>query len=226
MLVSEFKGVEKEWSAHRDELRRKQREEYQRKKEEEHRQQVEEYEKDLAEYEASREPFEDERQLCQTLIAYLHRFKLSESSLESQDSISSACSLPGSVCCVFWLGSVLGFLPVDGGSDVAPAEGMYILRKKSSEDLTWAAGKANKQQRKSRRDRRKTLNKPITHSAQIFAQFAQLGLSAPSNVSEVSASVQQLEAKHVSYQRLSLRLLHQNVSFRATTDLSSCRQCW
>ena len=40
-------------------------------------------------------------------------------------------------------------------------------------------------------------NKPMVHTPEIFAQFASLGLTAPSSTSEVTTSIDQLHAKKV-----------------------------
>ena len=41
--------------------------------------------------------------------------------------------------------------------------------------------------------------KPLAHTPQIIAQFASLNLNAPSNMSEVGASVEQLQARKVRH---------------------------
>jgi hypothetical protein len=41
--------------------------------------------------------------------------------------------------------------------------------------------------------------KPITHAPQIFSQFASLTLNAPSTIAEILVSIEQIQARKVSF---------------------------
>ncbi|XP_064596678.1 uncharacterized protein LOC135463348 [Liolophura sinensis] len=177
-LVSEFKKYEKEYYGLKDEVRKKQRQESLKKREEEKRAHVEAQQKELAEYESQKEPFEDEKLLCNTLITYLQRFLTTDLDPSAGDEASP--SAPG------------GPAPA-----ISHQDGMYVLLKKPDEELF---GGISRKGKKGSKKKKLPMHKPVTHTPQIFSQFSSLALSAPSNISEVPACLEKLQGRKEYYE--------------------------
>ena len=75
-----------------------------------------------------------------------------------------------------------------------------VLKKKTNEeDDVFLPHTAVVRRRRSGRRTRKSswINKPMRHSAQIFSQFASLGLSAPTTPADLAEVLDKLYAKKV-----------------------------
>ncbi|KAK2192529.1 hypothetical protein NP493_28g04018 [Ridgeia piscesae] len=77
------------------------------------------------------------------------------------------------------------------------ADGLYVLKKKDEDLFT---GITRSKTKRSKRDKRKqSPNKPIVHLPEIFTQFASLGLTPPSTLTEVASAVNMLDTKTAYY---------------------------
>lgn len=182
-LFMEFKQSEQEYQTQLKARRHKLRKESFKKKEEERKAKEEIWQKEMLEYESQREPFEDEKNLCNTLISYLQR----RSNSEREDSTLAS---PREERPEQQIGTGLADC-LDGGK--------FVLLKKS-EDTEADYSVANKPRRRSKKGRKLSVTKPLAHTPQIIAQFSSLNLNAPSNVSEIPASIEQLQARKRYYE--------------------------
>ncbi|KAL8625117.1 hypothetical protein ACOMHN_030751 [Nucella lapillus] len=148
------------------------------------------------EYEAQKQPYEDNICLCNTLIHYLHRF-VSNTDLDASSPGLSLTPPPPA------LPSPCDESPPSGPPS-GPAEeledGQYVLLRKSEDD-NYVSCSAKHATRKQRRSRKQSMVKRITHTPEVLAQFLQLNLNAPTTVSEILASMEQLRARKLYYER-------------------------
>ncbi|XP_013421392.1 DNA ligase 1 [Lingula anatina] len=179
-IVSEFKKEEKDYNAERSEIRKKHRQESFKKREEERRAHAEAKQKEIEQYEATREPYENEKLMCSALITYLQRFLNPETRTETAGDVGVQ----------------------ENPSIVEEAEGMYVLRKRSTEEDTIPGGWKKQTSKRSKRDRKRAQNKPISHTPQTLTQFAALNLMAPAHTDEITASIEQLRARKKYYDHL------------------------
>lgn len=177
-LVSEFKAQEKVYNSERKELMRKQRVESFKRREEERQAYIQAKKKELEEIEASREPYEEEKHLCTTLMTYLQRY-LDEKEGHGKSSEGAAPLSPKSL----------------------KQEGMYVLQRKSEEEDMLAMGWRVKPSKRSKK-KKAPHHKSLTHTPQTLAQFATLNLTAPSTLAEVKTAVEQLVEKKAHYDSL------------------------
>ncbi|KAK3578415.1 hypothetical protein CHS0354_035616 [Potamilus streckersoni] len=206
-IIADFRKEETEYNRLKQGLRIRQR----REREEERKALEEAFQKEIEEYQAQKEPFEDEKNLCNTLINYLQRFSTgtADDCLTSpRDETTPESSLPN--------------LP---GPAQELEDGKYILLKKN-EDCESYAGAFKRPNRRSRKGRKVSVTKQLTHTPQIFAQFASLNLNAPANVSEITASIEQLQARKCFYEEQTpdlsrSRILHLSGSFSSSGSMSS-----
>ncbi|KAH3748513.1 myosin-2 heavy chain-like [Dreissena polymorpha] len=138
----------------------------------------EQWQKEQLEFEKYRQPFEDEINLCNTLISYVQRY------VEKDDSAYLAS--PREENPHPPLGSSSSFGPADSLDD-----GKFVLLKKSEEpSVDYAVG--NRPRRSSKKSRKLSGTKPLPHTPQILKQFSSLKLEAPGNVSKVQSTLDQL----------------------------------
>ncbi|XP_071804167.1 uncharacterized protein [Asterias amurensis] len=168
-----------------------------KRKEEEKRAIEEARQREWAVYEASREPYEDERQLCSTLIKYLHRYLTPDHELPLGASALSPGQSPASSVST----------PTGCRDDMMTSDGVefVILKKKinDSEDVFLPTTSAKKKRAIRKHNRKSSwLSKPIRHTAPIFSQFDTLGLQAPSTIGEVPSSISQLTVKKNEYDEM------------------------
>jgi hypothetical protein len=101
--------------------------------------------------------------------------------------------------------------PLNGtppGSLEAPVPGFY--KKKEDEEPVFFPGSSKKKSSKKGGGggrnvgdhRRLSLRKSLSHSPEIFGQFARLSLAPPANLAELDSVLEQLRARHKLYQRL------------------------
>jgi hypothetical protein len=99
--------------------------------------------------------------------------------------------------------------PLNGtppGSLEAAVPGFY--KKKEDEEPVFFPGSSKKKSSKkggggrTAGDRRLSLRKSLSHSPEIFGQFARLSLAPPANLAELDSVLEQLQARHKLYQRL------------------------
>ncbi|XP_077990135.1 uncharacterized protein LOC144444555 isoform X2 [Glandiceps talaboti] len=189
-LVADFKRQHFEYH----EKMKLERLELQRKKDEEKKLEREAQQREIEEYEASREPYEDEKVLISALIAYLHRSVniddvMGQTTGDSTGEDSPSCS-PVSTLQM---------------KEIKDTDGDFrILRRKSADDFdSMFASGSGKRKKSSKKQRRNTwMSKPVKHSPETIAQFAQLGISAPSHVGEIALVVEQLTSKKDYYENL------------------------
>lgn len=182
-LFQSFKQSESDYTRHMNERKHRLRKESFKKKEEERKAREENWQKEMAEYEAQREPFEDEKNLCNTLISYLQKKNNPERDEMMLPSPREE-QLPQ---------------PVGAGLADSLDGGKFVLLKKS-EEVEEEYSVANKPRRRSKKGRKLSVTKPLAHTPQIIAQFASLNLIPPSNMSEVTASIEQLQARKRYYE--------------------------
>ncbi|XP_070533697.1 uncharacterized protein [Ptychodera flava] len=181
-LYANFKQQQTEYT----EMQKQERQESYRKREEEKRLAREAQQREIEEYEASREPFEDEKLLVATLNTYLHRqLNVDETAGQSSgDSVSEEGT--------------------NQTREVPDSRGDFrILRKKSVDDFDGMFGGATggKRKKSSKKQRRNTwMSKPLKHSPEIFAQFAQLGIPAPNTIGDIVLVIQQLAERKEYYE--------------------------
>ncbi|XP_033727367.1 centromere-associated protein E-like [Pecten maximus] len=186
-LVQDFKQQEKDYVEVKGESRRQKRKEIVKKKEEPCSQ-MEAFQKSLEEYTLQREPYTDEINLCNTLIYYLQKYIQSSDDLPQEDPpVSKSLNLSSSNC----------------SAELAAEleEGIYVLKRKTEDDSEYpGTGRRSGKRRPSKKGKRlSSVTKPVTHTPQIFSQFASLNLNAPSNHSEIPASLEQLQARKEFY---------------------------
>lgn len=170
-MIHEFKQHEKEYNEVKDEMKKqKKRDSFKRK--EESRSHMEAFQNDIEEYGLQKEPYEDEIKLCNTLINYLQKFQVTEDEVEEPSKNTGV---------------------VDELDD-----GKYILLKKT-EDTEYSSVRPTKR-RPSKKGKKFSVTKPITHAPQIFSQFASLMLNAPSTIPEISVSLEQVQARKTFYE--------------------------
>nr|KAG5686683.1 hypothetical protein BaRGS_026002 [Batillaria attramentaria] len=138
-------------------------------------------------------PFGDEICLCNTLIHYLNRF-VSNTDLDpnppevrvtfAEPSDSAPVSKEESA------GQACGPTELD--------DGQYVLLQKPKESYV---PRSPKFCRKHRRCRKQSAVKRITHTPEVLSQFSQLNLQAPASAGEVLASLEQLNARKLYYER-------------------------
>ncbi|OWF34950.1 uncharacterized protein C458.02c-like [Mizuhopecten yessoensis] len=186
-MVQDFKQQEKDYVEVKGEIRRQKRKEIVKKKEEPCSQ-MEAFQKSLEEYAVQREPYADEINLCNTLIYYLQKYIQNQDDLpQDEPPAGKGLNLSSSNC----------------SAELAAEleEGMYVLRRKTEEDSEYpGTGRRSGKRRLSKKGKRlSSVTKPVTHTPQIFSQFASLNLNAPSNHSEIPASLEQLQARKDFY---------------------------
>lgn len=170
-MVQEYRQQEKEYNEVKVEMKnQKKRDSFKRK--EESKSHMEAFQNDIEEYGMQRDPYEDEIKLCNTLINYLQKFQVTE------DEVEEPSKIPG---------------VVDALDD-----GKYILLKKT-EDNEYSSIRPTKR-RPSKKGKKFSVTKPITHAPQIFSQFASLTLNAPSTIAEILVSIEQIQARKKFYE--------------------------
>ncbi|VDI56735.1 Hypothetical predicted protein [Mytilus galloprovincialis] len=170
-MIHEFKQHEKEYNEVKDEMKKqKKRDSFKRK--EESKSHMEAFQNDIEEYGLQKEPYEDEIKLCNTLINYLQKFQVAEDEVEEPSKNTGV---------------------VDELDD-----GKYILLKKT-EDTDYSSVRPTKR-RPSKKGKKFSVTKPITHAPQIFSQFASLMLNAPSTIPEIIVSLEQVQARKTFYE--------------------------
>ncbi|XP_063406776.1 DNA ligase 1-like [Mytilus trossulus] len=170
-MIHEFKQHEKEYNEVKDEMKKqKKRDSFKRK--EESKSHMEAFQNDIEEYGLQKEPYEDEIKLCNTLINYLQKFQVAEDEVEEPSKNTGV---------------------VDELDD-----GKYILLKKT-EDTDYSSVRPTRR-RSSKKGKKFSVTKPITHAPQIFSQFASLMLNAPSTIPEIIVSLEQVQARKTFYE--------------------------
>ncbi|XP_070209508.1 uncharacterized protein [Littorina saxatilis] len=138
--------------------------------------------------------YDDEICLCNTLLHYLQRF-VSNTDLDS--------SLPG-VTVTPATAAITSPSEEAPPSAVGPAEeledGQYVLLRKSDDD-NYVSCSAKHAARKNRRSRKPSMVKRINHTPEVLSHFLKLNLNAPTTVAEILASLEQLRARKLHYER-------------------------
>ncbi|XP_069106116.1 uncharacterized protein [Argopecten irradians] len=186
-MIQDFKQQEKDYVEVKEESRRQKRKEIVKKKEEPCSQ-MEAFQKSLEEYTLQREPYTDEINLCNTLMYYLQKYiQTSDDQPQDEPPVGKSLNLSSSNCSVELAAEL--------------EEGMYVLKRKTEDDSEYpGTGRRSGKRRPSKKGKRlSSVTKPITHTPQIFSQFASLNLNAPSNHSEIPASMEQLQARKDFY---------------------------
>ncbi|KAL4217652.1 hypothetical protein ACF0H5_022394 [Mactra antiquata] len=187
-LFAEFKQSESDYQRHQSERRHRLRKESFKKKEEERKAKEEIWQKEMIEYAAQCTPFEDQLNMCNALISYLQK-------LNPGQEVDGMLPSPREEKPEATIGSTLG--PADSLDD-----GKFVLLKKS-EDSDSVYNVANKPRRRSKKGRKLSVTKPLAHTPQIISQFSSLTLTPPSYLSEVTASIEQLQARKRYYEEQS-----------------------
>ncbi len=141
----------------------------------------------------------------------------------------------GRILCLTLFKIILGCspasTPLNGtppGSLEAAVPGFY--KKKEDDEPVFFPGSSKKKSSKKGSggggrtaggDRRLSLRKSLSHSPEIFGQFARLSLAPPANLAELDSVLEQLRARHKLYQRLAEQELNSRLggAQRATTNL-------
>ncbi|XP_048728032.1 uncharacterized protein LOC125645991 isoform X2 [Ostrea edulis] len=188
-MVQDYKTSEKEYQeVKQEEIKVKRQESFVKKQE--RRNTMESFQQDLEVYGTARVPFEDEMNLCNTLINYLKKFNTScDETNEETEPVARAS----------------GWSLIKGNGDPSAAisneleDGKYVLLKKDDGE-EFPDRRLKRSKRPSKKGRRQSVLKSLTHTPQIFSQFASLNLNAPSNISEIPASLEQLHARKKYYE--------------------------
>lgn len=182
-IVQDFKALEKEYKDVKQEENKVKRQGSFIKKQE-RRNTMESFQQDLEVYGTARMPFEDEVNLCNTLINYLKKFNMaSDETAEETESLPRAS----------------GWSLIKAAISNELEDGKYVLLKKDEEE-EFPDRRLKRGKRPSKKSKRNSVLKSLTHTPQIFSQFASLNLNAPSNVSEIPASLEQLNARKKYYE--------------------------
>ncbi|XP_022318001.1 uncharacterized protein LOC111121140 isoform X2 [Crassostrea virginica] len=181
--VQDYKTSEKEYQDVKQEENKVKRQESFIKKQE-RRNTMESFQQDLEVYGTARMPFEDEVNLCNTLINYLRKFNTAtDETLEESDALPRAS----------------GWSLIKAAITNELEDGKYVLLKKD-EDEEFPDRRLKRSKRPSKKSKKQSVLKSLTHTPQIFSQFASLNLNAPSIVSEIPASLEQLQARKKYYE--------------------------
>ncbi|XP_052763815.1 uncharacterized protein LOC128205845 isoform X2 [Mya arenaria] len=181
-LFAEYKQCESEYHYELKQRKSRKRNESFRRQEEARKAKEEAWQKERLEFECQRQPYEDEINLCNTLIAYTQRFSSDREDVAVLPSPREENPHP----------------PLCASSSFGPADslddGKLILLKKS-EDPEVVYSVANKPRRHSKKGRKLSTTKPLAHTPQILAQFSSLKMEAPVNVARIPATLEQLQIK-------------------------------
>ncbi|XP_062566204.1 trichohyalin-like isoform X2 [Saccostrea cucullata] len=182
-MVQDYKALEKEYQdVKQEEIKVKRQEGFIKKQE--RRNTMESFQQDLEVYGTARKPFEDEVNLCNTLINYLKKFNTASDETTEDTEPSPRAS---------------GWSLIKAAISNELEDGKYVLLKKE-EDEEFPDRRLRRCKRPSKKGRKQSVMKSLTHPPQIFSQFASLNLNAPSNISEIPASLEQLEARKKYYE--------------------------
>ncbi|XP_061180517.1 DNA ligase 1-like isoform X2 [Saccostrea echinata] len=182
-MVQDYKASEKEYQDVKQEEIKVKRQEGLIKKQE-RRNTMESFQQDLEVYGTARKPFEDEVNLCNTLINYLKKFNTAADETIDDTEPSPRAS---------------GWSLIKAAISNELEDGKYVLLKKD-EDEEFPDRRLRRCKRPSKKGRKQSVMKSLTHPPQIFSQFASLNLNAPSNISEIPASLEQLHARKKYYE--------------------------
>lgn len=186
-LFADFKQHETDYYRAQKEHQKAQKKESFKKREEERRAKELAYRKEMQEFESQKEPFEDEKNLCNTLMSYLQKY--SATSGQGSDLASPREEQPDTP-----------LVPAAPGIADSLDDGMFVRLKKSDEgEPDYSISSKRPSSRRGRKGKKTSVTKPLAHTPQIIAQFASLNLNAPSNMSEVAASLEQLQARKRFY---------------------------
>ncbi|KAK6167580.1 hypothetical protein SNE40_021572 [Patella caerulea] len=187
-LIEDFKRQQTDFQG----SQKKRRQESFKKREEERKAILEAKQKEEEELEQMRIPFEDERKLCNTLISYLQGFSYTMTPDTQQPTNEKTQT------------STSNIAQNQGCASSGPAEeledGNLILLRKS-DDNDFIIGNVRKANKKSRKYRKASGTKYITHCPQVIGQFSSLNLRAPCSAMEIPASLEQLRARKVFYEQ-------------------------
>jgi hypothetical protein len=119
--------------------------------------------------------------------------------------------------------------PLNGtppGSLEAAVPGFYKKKEDEEEPVFFPGSSKKKSSKKgggrtAGDHRRLSLRKSLSHSPEIFGQFARLSLAPPANLAELDSVLEQLRARHKLYQRLAEQELNSRLggAQRAATHL-------
>lgn len=186
VLVSDYKRREKDHNVMKDAIRKKNRQNFKLKEEEKwqhfHR-------KNREDVHVLCTPEEEYIQHCNTLIKYLQQFPVADIGQASRQA-----QTPTEETVAASLGPVSEIQGEHGAT--------YILLKKNEEceEFFFGAGRRHK---KTKKGRKFSATKPLTHSPQVFAQFENLQMSAPAGFAEILPALKQLEEKKKYFESLS-----------------------
>ncbi|XP_046326442.2 DNA ligase 1-like isoform X2 [Haliotis rufescens] len=206
-MVAEFR---KQRDVFQD-IMKKQRAESFRRREEERRALLEAQQKEIEEMEALKEPYEDEKSLCNTLIQYLHKIGPSGDTTDA----SAPSHAPDEAA--------------SSSQACAPAleneDGYRLLRKSDEEEFPPLGRRSSKSRRRSRK---LSMTKPVTHTPHVISQFSSLNLSAPSSLVEIPASLEHLQGRKLYYEQTAreVKSLNSDTSPDALlSDIASHHRC-
>ncbi|KAK3088001.1 hypothetical protein FSP39_013300 [Pinctada imbricata] len=187
--IQEFKVLEKEFYDNKEEAKKLRKSQSFKKKLEERRNTMEAFQQDIDEYVERREPYQDEINLCNTLINYLQKFS------NTTDQEAAPFLSPGEEQSTKTSGwSLIKAAVVTNELE----DGKYVLLKKD-DDNEFPVVSRKLSKRNSKKGKKPCLSKPVTHTPQIFSQFASLNLNTPQTMNEIPASIEQLQARKRFY---------------------------
>ncbi|XP_046580958.1 DNA ligase 1-like [Haliotis rubra] len=206
-IVSEFR---KQRDVFQDTMKRQRAESF-RKREEERRALLEAQQKEIEEMEALKEPFEDEKSLCNTLIQYLQKIGPSGDTTDA-----SASSHPTEEAA----SSSLACAPALENED-----GYRLLRRSDEEEFPPLGRRTSKSRRRSLK---LSMTRPVTHTPHVISQFSSLTLNAPSSLVEIPTSLEQLQGRKLYYEQKAREMKNLNADASPDallSDISSLRRC-
>ncbi|XP_041361305.1 uncharacterized protein LOC121377389 [Gigantopelta aegis] len=177
-MVGEF---HKQRQAFQDGQRRYRQESFKKREEERKAQQ-----REIDDFESEKEPFEEDKLLCNMLFNYLQRFTQNSDSDITPAQTPTDENLPSIGVC---------------GPAEELEDGAYVLLRKSDDLESEYIGTCRRPSRKNRRSRKQSMTKPITHTPEVISQFAALNLTAPSSAYEVTAAIEQLQGRKLYYEQ-------------------------
>ncbi|CAI9721992.1 Hypothetical predicted protein [Octopus vulgaris] len=178
VLLADFKKQEKDYNVMKDIARKKKHKRTQPQEEEKtQHEKITNYIRE--ETVASPNPNAKRIQHCNILINYLQQFTSFNAVLGSSPLPSPSeefVSIPG---------PALEIKDDDGAK--------YVLLKKSNDTFFKEFSVNNRQNRKSRKGRKKTCNKPLAHSPEIFSLFESVNLPPTSNFCDIFSTIDKLQ---------------------------------
>lgn len=203
ILLADFKKQEKDYNVMKDIARKKKHKRTQHQEEEKMQQEkITNYIREEAV--PSPNPNAERIQHCNILITYLQQFA-------NFNAVSGSSPLPSpSEEFPSLPGPALEIKDDDGAK--------YVLLKKNNDTFFKEFSVNNRQNKKNRKGRKKTSNKPLAHSPEIFSLFESVNLPPTSNFCDIFVTIEKLQQLKSQLEKAGLQKDHCKENGSVTSD--------